>query len=137
MGVLESLDVFCHPVSNFWVSTINKKTRGFDELNCSLLICYASPSFLSCLQWRDGLTYCSFKDLCTINTTLPSNATHCSCHDEVDLSVCFEDSAVLYGIFILFWFLAGLEFLLGRSNIKPKINFNLLHAAKLVRRTLH
>jgi len=83
----------------------------------------------SWLQWRDGLTYCSFKDLCT----LPSNTTHCSCHDEVDLSICFEDSAVLYGIFILFWFLAGLEFLLGRSNGKPKIHFNLLHAAKLVR----
>ena len=39
---------------------------------------------------------------------------------------------MLYGIFILFWLLAGLEFLLGRSNGKPKISFNLLHAAKLV-----
>ena len=85
------------------------------------------------LQWRDGITYCNFRESCIINNTHALNTTAGVCHDGVDLSVCFEDSAVLYAICIFLWVFAGLEFLLGRNSIKPKIYFNLLHALKLVR----
>ena len=56
-----------------------------------------------------------------------------SCHDEVDLSLCFEDTAVLYAICAIFWFLAGVSFLQYNSNgVRPRLTFGVLYAAKLV-----
>ena len=87
---------------------------------------YAGPGtikghFFSTLQRREN--YCS-------SPYFPKNFS-CSGHDHVDLSLCFEDTAILYGICALFWILAGFKFLCG-NNVKPSIRFNLLHMAKLV-----
>ena len=101
--------------------------RYQSDLHTSSLQLYFS------LQWRDGITYCNFRESRITNNTLALNSTAGVCHDGVDLSACFEDSAVLYAICIFLWVFAGLEFLLGRNSIKPKIYFNLLHAVKLVR----
>ena len=59
----------------------------------------------------------------------PANRTHC--YDEVDLSLCFEDSAILYGIVGLFWLLAAILFLCG-NGIRPRLPVSLLHTAKIV-----
>ena len=51
------------------------------------------------------------------NTTIPvANATCYS--DTVDFTLCFEDTAILYGICIIFWVLAGFSFLCGGDVIK-------------------
>lgn len=54
------------------------------------------------------------------------NAT---CHDEVDFSLCFEDTAILYSICAIFWLLAGLELLFLKSA-RPRISFNWLNTTK-------
>ncbi len=59
----------------------------------------------------------------------PDNRT--SCYDEVDLSLCFGDSAIFYGIVALFMVLAAVLFLC-ESGIRPRIHVGLLHIAKIV-----
>ena len=51
------------------------------------------------------------------NTTIAvANAT---CYSgTVDFTLCFEDTAILYGICIIFWVLAGFSFLCGGDVIK-------------------
>lgn len=53
------------------------------------------------------------------------------CHDSVDISLCFEDTAVLYSVCVIFWLLGGVAFLCANS-VKPRIAFNQLHAAKVL-----
>lgn len=64
------------------------------------------------------------------------NASHrvnaSQCHDRVDLTLCFEDTAVLGGICALLWLLAGAFFVCGNS-FKPPLRWSPLHAANLVR----
>lgn len=55
-----------------------------------------------------------------------------SCHDYVDFSLCFEDTAMLYGALLLCWVVAGLMFLFGRNNYQLSLPFSLIHATKLV-----
>ncbi|XP_064405659.1 multidrug resistance-associated protein 1-like [Halichondria panicea] len=59
----------------------------------------------------------------------PDNRT--SCYDEVDLSLCFGDSAIFYGIVALFMVLAAVLFLC-ESGIRPRIHVGLLHIAKIL-----
>ncbi|XP_064405656.1 multidrug resistance-associated protein 1-like [Halichondria panicea] len=65
----------------------------------------------------------------------PDNRT--SCYDEVDLSLCFEDSAIFYGIVALFlflavfWFISAIPVVCG-SQTRPSIPIGLLHVAKLL-----
>ena len=57
-----------------------------------------------------------------------------SCHDEVDLSLCFQDSVILYGICAVFMMLAGLYFLFGNNHQRNGCpGFWLLYTVKLVR----
>ena len=74
-------------------------------------------------QWTNDTTSCTFNQTPAANT---------SCHDEVDFSLCFEDTAILFGICVIFWVLAGLTFCHG-FGIKPSLDFGPLHAIKLVR----
>ena len=76
------------------------------------------------MQWSEGSTVCRF-----YGTTVGANS---SCHDEVDFSLCFEDTAILYGIFTVFWVLAGLSFCRG-NGLKPRLDFGVFHASKLVK----
>ena len=74
-------------------------------------------------QWTDGMSACrSLDSVATANT---------SCHDEVDFSLCFEDTAILYGICTTFWVLSGFSFFRG-NGLKPGLDFGLLHVSKLV-----
>ena len=81
-------------------------------------------------QWTDGAASCRFyrtpDSVATANT---------SCHDEVDFSLCFEDTAILYGICATFWLLSGFSFFRG-NGLKPRLDLGLLHASKLVFCTL-
>lgn len=80
--------------------------------------------FLVCfIQWKDGKTYCQF--VASANLT--------ACFDGVDLPLCFEDTAILYGISFVFLVLAGFSFLLGsdRKDRSP-LPCSLLYASKLV-----
>ena len=54
-----------------------------------------------------------------------------TCFDEVDLTRCFEDTAILYGISIIFWLLAGLEFCCYRPG-KPRLKLGRLSITKTV-----
>ena len=74
------------------------------------------------MQWREGSAVCHFYG------TVGANA---SCYDEVDFSLCFEDTAILYGICTTFWVLAGFSFFRG-NGFKPGLDFGVLHAIKLV-----
>ena len=55
-----------------------------------------------------------------------------TCYDRLDLTLCFEDTAVLGGICVIFWLLAGVLFLCG-SRAKPALQWSLLHLANLAR----
>lgn len=70
--------------------------------------------------WRRGPPqHCTF----TVNST---------CHDEVDLSLCFEDTAILYGISVLLWLLAVAEFSYSkRRQATPSSSLNWVILAKL------
>ncbi len=79
-------------------------------------------------------------DICSLQwdgPNCPGNRT--SCYDEVDLSLCFEDSAIFYGIvafFLLlavFWFISAIPVVCG-SQTRPRIPLGVLHVAKLVSR---
>ena len=51
------------------------------------------------------------------NTTIAvANATFYS--DTVDFTLCFEDTAILYSICVIFWVLAGFSLLCGGDVIK-------------------
>ena len=51
-------------------------------------------------------------------------------HDEVDLSQCFQDTAVLYSICVIFWILAALRFVfLAR---RPPLSYSWLSVTKMV-----
>lgn len=52
-------------------------------------------------------------------------------HDSVDLTLCFEDTAILFGICAIFWILTAIGFLIGGSN-KPSIPRGWLNIAKIV-----
>ena len=76
------------------------------------------------MQWKNEADSCQFHGLPspTLNST--------GCHDSVDFSLCFEDSAILYVISIVFLVVAGFSFC-GNSQ-RPKLSVGLLHAFKLV-----
>ena len=82
----------------------------------------------TCSQWEDGNTSCRFHLSPNVGIT---GANRTSCHDEADFSLCFEDTAILYGICLTFWVLAGLSFFRG-NGLRPKLDFGPLHASKLV-----
>ena len=50
-------------------------------------------------------------------------------YDEVDLSLCFEDTAILYAICIIFWLLAALWFVFYTKQ--PPLQFSKLKSPKL------
>ena len=63
--------------------------------------------------------------MAAVNTT--------SCHDEVDLSLCFEDTAILYGICAAFMILAGFYFFFGNNHQRNRCpSFWLLYIVKCV-----
>ena len=51
-------------------------------------------------------------------------------YDEVDLSLCFEDTAILYAICIIFWLLAALRFVFHTKQ--PPLPFSKLNITKIV-----
>ena len=51
-------------------------------------------------------------------------------HDEVDLSLCFEDTAILYAICVIFWLLAALRFVLHTKQ--PPLPCSKLSVTKIV-----
>ena len=53
------------------------------------------------------------------------------CHDEVDFTLCFEDTAVLYGVCLVAWVLGGLAFLCAPYHRK-RLRISYLHLAKIV-----
>ena len=117
---LDRLNEFCSPVSNFWVCSgwsIYVQIRQYVQY---------IDIFPSNMQWRDGTTACQF--VTAVNTTT-------SCHDGVDLSLCFQDTAILYGICAAFMVLAGVFFFCG-SDLLHKRNrhpgFWLFYIIKLV-----
>ena len=55
-----------------------------------------------------------------------------TCHDEVDLTLCFQETAILYGICVTFWLLAGFEFITRRRR-RPVTPFNPLNITRIVR----
>ena len=55
----------------------------------------------------------------------------CTAHDSVDLPICFTDTAILYGVCVLMWLLAGVEFIFRRHQY-PRIPWNLVNISKLV-----
>ncbi len=79
-------------------------------------------------------------DICSLQwdgPNCPGNRT--SCYDEVDLSLCFEDSAIFYGIvafflfLAVFWFISAIPVVCG-SQTRPRIPLGVLHVTKLVSR---
>ena len=52
-------------------------------------------------------------------------------HDEVDITQCFNDTAVLYSIAVIFLVFTFIKFLCGRGN-KPAIPFSYLNVIKIV-----
>ena len=122
-SVLERLDSFCYPVSNFLVSRSMSDVKIASYLTklCVLSMLSDHQNYThTCTQWTDESTSCSY---------YVGNRT--SCHDEVDFSLCFEDAAILYGICAIFWVLAGLSFFRG-NGLRPRLDFGVLHASKLV-----
>ena len=73
------------------------------------------------MQWQDESETCRFHS--ALNLT--------NCHDGVDLPLCFEDTAILYGICAVFLVLAACSFMCGNS-LKAKLTIGLLHSIKLV-----
>ena len=49
----------------------------------------------------------------------------------MDLPLCFEDTAILYGICAIFWVLAAFSFVCG-NGLKDRLSVGLLHCLKLV-----
>ena len=97
--------------------------HAYIHIHMSLLTVYG-------WQWSEKDSACNFRAAPgSVGLSLVNGST--SCHDEVDLSLCFEDTAVLYGICLTFWVLAGLSFFRG-NGLRPKLNFRPLHASKLV-----
>ena len=84
----------------------------------------------ACIQWEHGTSACTFYRTTRSAAILGANS---SCHDEVDFSLCFEDTAILYGICTVFWVLAEFSFCRGNPGLKPPLNFRPLYASKLVR----
>lgn len=70
---------------------------------------------------------------CDLEGSGQSNVNR-TCHDEVDLSVCFEDTAILITVCALFWVFAGFKFITSRYPKVP-LPFSLLHGCKQVRNT--
>ena len=135
-AALERLDNFCHPVSNFWVGLslwsvvmpvcmIELYYGLVPRLNNFRAHAHQTHTHQTHTQWADSS--CSF----VLGQDSVAVGNHSSCHDEVDFSLCFEDTAILYGICITFWFLAGLSFFRG-NGLRPKLDFGPLHASKLV-----
>lgn len=53
-------------------------------------------------------------------------------HDRYDVTLCFEDTAILCGICIIFWILVGLKFVFGKQRKKTIIPRNKLNMLKMV-----
>jgi hypothetical protein len=51
--------------------------------------------------------------------------------DSVDFSLCFQDTAILYAIVVIFWILSAVNFLCANGN-KPSIPFNWKNVTKIV-----
>lgn len=84
-----------------------------------VVCCVVVPVFLSplhSLQWRDSS--------CFDNQS--------NCHDEVDFSLCFEDTVILYSILFFLWIVAALTFLAGRETHRASLPLGFLHVTKLV-----
>ena len=73
-------------------------------------------------QWKDGSDACRYS-LRSVNSS--------NCHDGVDLPLCFEDTAILYGICAPFLVLVSFSFLCGKDH-RNGLEFSLLFATKLV-----
>ena len=78
------------------------------------------------IQWKNEADSCQFHGL---PSSPALNST--GCHDGVDFSLCFEDSAILYVISVVFLAVAGFSFFCGNSQ-RPKLPVGLLHSFKLV-----
>ena len=55
-----------------------------------------------------------------------------TCHDSVDVSLCFEDTTILIGICVIFWLLAGLDFLVSTCSTTKSLPYSRVHACKQV-----
>ena len=55
-----------------------------------------------------------------------------TCHDEVDLTLCFQDTVILYGICVMFLVLALLECVVTKRNRRPSVQFSVLNVTKIV-----
>lgn len=77
------------------------------------------------MQWRNGANSCQHPN----HAPTLSNST--TCHDGVDLPLCFEDTAILYGICVIFLVVAGFSFFFGNSR-KARLPVGALHVLKLV-----
>eukprot|EP00731_Ephydatia_muelleri_P028692 Em0020g336a len=53
-------------------------------------------------------------------------------HDRYDVTLCFEDTAILCGICIIFWILVGLKFVFGKQRKKTIIPRNKLNMLKML-----
>ena len=61
-----------------------------------------------------------------------SNDSEWVCHDGVDLTLCFQDTAILCTILFLFCFFGSLRLVCGHGNNRPGVPFNLINVAKIV-----
>ena len=137
MAIIDRLNNFCHPVSNFWVSFSYKSINPPSSTICewgwgwhgTIVYKYLFYAY-AYVQWEDGTSACNFY-YTRSEATVPIGA-NTSCHDEVDFSLCFEDTAILYGICTVFWVLAGLSFFRGNPGLRPPLTFRPLYASKLV-----
>ena len=85
------------------------------------------------MQLSDTTTLChSYHQ----NITITVHGANASCNSgTMDFTLCFEDTAILYGICVIFWVLAGLSFLCGGDVVKhasSSLPCGSLHAIKVV-----
>lgn len=68
-------------------------------------------------------------------SNIPGSNTSCGpedcAHDEVDLTLCFEDTAILYSISAVFCLFAALEFLVSNKR-GQRTPFGCVHLFRLV-----
>lgn len=60
-----------------------------------------------------------------------NNSSNNGTSDVVDFTLCFEDTAILYGVCMVVWILAGFSFICA-SYHRRGIRISLLHLAKIV-----
>ena len=64
-------------------------------------------------------------------TSCVGHSLNQTCHDEVDLTLCFQYTAILVGICVILWVLAAFEFLTTRFS-RPATPFNTLNITRIV-----